>query len=512
MPGPVYKDSTSRCDPPSMLYDTIRNPNAPKTPPRQEIVIGKDTIESTQQRLNREVQEKFEGVGRRLPHESYVAVVQVGKYMFLAIMLPPYLCIYGIPRWLLIVAIPEVSLFVKNLSVQVGRFVLEISKTLGDLMKGLIDQMIGDSLKMMQRGLKNLWEQFASKIQNITAKISNTLNRLQARMIAIKNTILYPFHFIRDKAVKVMNTIAEAAEWIQRKSDKVFTFVKRTLVSLQQTIVSGIMAPIYGWLKEPLAQTFHAGKALGSYIAKQMVKGFQGVHEVVVVPVWDGIQHIAAGAFKFIQRTLQKMAQPVNDWIKEKIEVIGDRLKRIASKLKELISDAGNAFKNKFHEMIGPKVEFIQKWLSMIPYYAMQTAIWMWGCVPESIKNRFKRAQERCRSWGRSMKRFGGSVSSLMNQAIKGFSIVLKGLYHKFGSWLVNWVVSAVRWLRKQLLALPGNVLKVIISLWQNVKLVIRKIILGVRVVIAWTWVLCRQSRILMRELVDEISGWFSMR
>ena len=159
MRGSIQKESWSKCDHPYSLYETIRNPKALNAPLKIDSLASKrepDTIESTQKRLHKEMLNKLESKGLQLPHSSFVAVVQVAKYVFLAIMLPPYLCLYGIPKFLLFSLIPQALLEIRAVIIKIGHFFKELTKTAVEKMKGLIDQLLGEALKLTNYLGKNL--------------------------------------------------------------------------------------------------------------------------------------------------------------------------------------------------------------------------------------------------------------------------------------------------------------------------------------------------------------------
>lgn len=181
----ISKESWSRCDSPSTLYDAVRNPNAIYRP--SVTVLPKDTIEITK-RLRQERINKLDNKGLELSHDSYVAVVQVGKYMFFAVMLPVYLCCYSLPRWFFVNALPYLFEGVRNQAYNLGRHVIEISKKVADLMKGLLEQLIGNALRMTKERGKNLFRQLMRKFRNSTQKFTNGPRAMHKYLKDIKDS------------------------------------------------------------------------------------------------------------------------------------------------------------------------------------------------------------------------------------------------------------------------------------------------------------------------------------
>jgi hypothetical protein len=106
----IYRasDSLSRCDPNqySSIYDVRKRPDIKHEPVAATRPIHKDTIEISRDKLKEEAL-------NRLRHTSKYMIAQnsfmrIGKYLFLAVALPPYFVIYGLPKWILVEGIPAI--------------------------------------------------------------------------------------------------------------------------------------------------------------------------------------------------------------------------------------------------------------------------------------------------------------------------------------------------------------------------------------------------------------------
>ncbi|MBS4170531.1 hypothetical protein [Neochlamydia sp. AcF95] len=102
MKGPVARDSIGRCTPGNDLYAMIRNPTARVAP----VVKPVDTIRSSRLRLEREATAK---IGKFM--QNFLVVARAGKYIFLAFTLPPYLLLYGLPKWMVENTVPLLFYF-----------------------------------------------------------------------------------------------------------------------------------------------------------------------------------------------------------------------------------------------------------------------------------------------------------------------------------------------------------------------------------------------------------------
>lgn len=100
MPGPVTRDSISKCSPGNDLYSMIRNPAA-KMPSKVEKPV--DTLKSLQGQLERDAVAKLGKIS-----QNFIFVARAGKFVFLAIAMPPYILFYGLPKWVLTDGLPNI--------------------------------------------------------------------------------------------------------------------------------------------------------------------------------------------------------------------------------------------------------------------------------------------------------------------------------------------------------------------------------------------------------------------
>ncbi|HEV8051478.1 MAG TPA: hypothetical protein VGP47_03215 [Parachlamydiaceae bacterium] len=300
--GHVSKDSWSRCETPSMLYGAVHNPSdtqAQKTSASSG--LSKDTIESTQQRLKREIITKLDNKGLELPHESYVAVVQVGKYVFLAIMLPVYLCCYGIPRWFMINAISPMFEGIKNQALNVGRFIVEMSKHVTDLMKGLLEQLIGDALRLSKERGKNLWRHVTKKFGPISKKMAGISNSIKAALNKIKGNISKGSEKVLERAHYQSKS---TNQWIAKNSLRIGKKVGSKALSLLQRFDRAVFTPFMKVVAAPFIAMFIGLSAVKKYL----VKGFNSIRSFlkkVISPVVEVTKKIIKYSSEKIKSTFQ---------------------------------------------------------------------------------------------------------------------------------------------------------------------------------------------------------------
>lgn len=503
MPGPIYQDSLTRCEPSSMLYDTIRNPRAPYIPPVQD-VVKPDTIESTQQRVDREVLERFQGNGRKLPHDSFVAVVHVGKYIFMAIMLPPYLCAYGIPRWILVTAVPQMFQFVKHQSLHVGRFIQDLTSHLVDLMKGMVEQTIGDALKMTQQHAKNLWGHLTACTQSMIHKIVQAATYCQNKLAALQQVCIKPLTAAFEK---ISNTLQVAFAWTKEVLQKAGLATQAAAKNVFQALAANILSPVISWLQSPLSKGSEAFQAMAHKMISLTADAYSLVQSLMT-PMVGALSFVGKQTSQLTQQLWQGYAQPVVSWLQDKVAIAQHALTGVWEKLAEKVTQINHVISEKISEILTPPMEAVARAFQMIPDLAVQAAYWMWGFAPKPIKHGVKSQFERTRRFGSALKRFGQGFSSGVSGVVSG---VAKGIIvplQKRWRLLRNLVKLAMRWLHRQLVELPRRVEIATINLWHIIKRMAKKLILSLRLAFAWIRVISKLGMGLVRELADEISGW----
>lgn len=80
-----------------------------------------DSIETPQQRLEREMVHRFQNNYFQLPKGQFLLVAQLGQFFILAIALPPYILFYGAPKWVISQLLSALSPLAKKGSEEIVR-------------------------------------------------------------------------------------------------------------------------------------------------------------------------------------------------------------------------------------------------------------------------------------------------------------------------------------------------------------------------------------------------------
>lgn len=495
MPAPISKDSMSRCEAPSMLYDTIRRPNAPYIPPKAAIdpaALSKDTIATTQQKLNREVMERFQNTSSRLSHHSFVVVAQAGKYLFLAIMLPPYICFFGIPRWLLMNALPQLFVGIKTETLRIGKFLSELSKRILDTMKGVIEQLIGDSLKMFNQQSKNLFEfvscqasHLSKNMLQVIQKMRQSTDAVHSFMLRIKNKIADEFEKIQQKIENLKNTSVEitktalnilfypfdladrhifkpASMWAMKKVNAATNGVKKMAMAIKNTVKRACQ-PLIFFLKNTAIKIYNPLHQLSQYVINQ--------------------------AFLFLQPYMEMIRQATKS------------IKDIKEKISREISRISSALRAKTKEIISTTYESVSQNIQVPLQLAVQFLGWAWWHGSQWGRNPWGFFKKGAHAGKKAFKFVGNSLAKGAKSLGRQARWLAKGISQGF-YWILKWIIE-------QLVILPSKILLELIRISRFIVRMIASCIYASRIIVAWVWVLSSCGMMLVRELANEIGSWF---
>lgn len=150
----------------------------------------KDTLETKQQRLERQLETRF-NLNQQVPSGKIVLFVQVGKYAILAFVMPPFYLFYEGPRWVLITIQPLFLVVFEK----AGAILLLISTFAMDFWAG-----VGKRLQFFKKPkdiLKNKFKTLAQvllkrivvlgrKIDQVFQPITRTLQKMQHYLVKVQ--------------------------------------------------------------------------------------------------------------------------------------------------------------------------------------------------------------------------------------------------------------------------------------------------------------------------------------
>ncbi len=476
MSGPVRRDSQARCASPSHLYDAIRRPLRPPVLNQPSIDRMENPSEapqeSVQERLNRQMLEKMRNLGLNLPNDTLINAVQVGKYIVLAVMLPPYLVVYGIPRWLMVTAFPHVAGFLKAHGHRIGQFIQEWSNRILDLMKGALEQTLGQALNLM----KNAARQFLNAALEAWLK---SMNQLQGMIKKSIQTITDPFRAIAQQLNRaysalqgMMNNVgkglAELAKGIREIPSEAMQWMRSQI---------GRIAQAYQRITNRMSD---AGQAVANFVSQ-----LNAALANLTKPVFSGLEALREWSRNLGEKLFSGPAEML-----EKIERLRKKVKEKVEDLGEKISKAYDRIKDKVENTVQQMGETVMHTLHATPQAILQAALWLYGLIPERRRGQFE-------SFGRGMKRFGGRMKRLFAGAKNGIKICgsfVTEAYQKMKTEISNWMAFLKRMivrLFRALLALPGKIWNLLKKIAPMILRGMKGLIYALRTFCAFLWALC---------------------
>jgi gas vesicle protein len=421
MPGPIQRDSVSRCDDGNSIFSTIRNHQTPHRIPTSscdKLIHEPNNVvtESAQSRLNREMLNKVETMGLRLPHDSFVAVVQVGKYMVLAIMLPPYLLVYGIPKWLITTAIPEIFLFVKVQFAKIGNFFQEWSNRVVDVMKGLIDQTLGEALRMMQ--------QQGQRFMNHAAEMMNRMGNAFAKLAQnTANALSGPYNACKNAANKMGESLQNQMRRIESALDAAAAAFKQ-MGEASKGALDGLKG-MWNSAANSLSNAFNSIatnlSAAAMWMANLVKNGPENAYNTAANLLSQMLEKATAFA-----KLLQEAAQQVSlKGVKERLENVKKKLSDKANEISERVSELYSKVSEKVEEAVKHAAQAIFKTVMATPQAALQTIVWIYSFLPERRRQQFSKFYQGGR-------RGAGHVVSLYKGTVRGIKAGLSYLEQAF--------------------------------------------------------------------------------
>lgn len=279
-------DSLSRCDPNlySNIYDVRKRPDIKNHPVSASQPIHKDTIEISHDKLKEEALQ-------RLRHTSKFVIAQnsfmrIGKTLFLAVAFPPYLLLYGLPKWILVEGIPAVfSLLItvwKNIkgkakerlekgrhsTVQLVQFTRSIGNVLIQPVVRLYLEFRNSIRRLADRG-HHIFKRLQTKARDAFSiprkKMANGIEGMHKGIVQLKEKV-------KQKTEQFVNQLQDGIQWIKQAPMNLLSWARGQLQWMKDQAV----------LKNtPLAQRWRASQQIAQkateWVSKQFLKGAERI-------------------------------------------------------------------------------------------------------------------------------------------------------------------------------------------------------------------------------------------
>lgn len=163
----------------------------------------KDTVETSQEKTDRLAPPKVAPSDNRAAKDSQVEVGRAGRFVFMAICLPPYFVLYGIPKWIMVNLLPNVM----KVSMQGMKFTGSLAENLKAWVAEAIVNPLRDAFGKLQFVIKELGKSAGEFLSYL------------------KQGLLKPFHLMKAAALYPLKM---AGELVQETSKRFQEVVKLT--------------------------------------------------------------------------------------------------------------------------------------------------------------------------------------------------------------------------------------------------------------------------------------------
>lgn len=487
--GRINYDSISSSAPYD-LYAVIRNPNAPK-PPLKNSMDTLEKIETIQSRLEKEAMEKLQGSYLKLPNEKFVVVARVGKFVFIALTLPPYILLYSVPKWVLLEAFPLLFTFAKN--------------GLHKMQKTLLQNWMAQKLAGLKEGMGAV----GKKVGEYFSWINRTAKALFAHLT-------HPFVALAQRLMRPLQEASDYARMRKEALQKNFAKLNEKLRSIQKWPSS--LAAMFNEGRQRISKFLDGAKEFFQKLGKN-------IHVKNLIPE-EFAQRLAEGMLR-----LKSVLGKGKDFAKKATRFGSEKTKALFSPLKEWADPYFNAaaalLKKQMHkwsDKAARKIEEVQEKTVKLYQAAAQPIVDMGLAMvqfftpmivfmnPKPLWQRFR--QKSADSFGKRRQQFQQKLQ-VIKSILKNSGQLVVEFIKKVRIEFIRLLKKALAWLWKEIKTVPGKLWKGIKSMYKMgvrmFKILVqigRSLFFGLRVLYAWARVLIRYGLQLDRKITTEIAHW----
>lgn len=487
----VYRDSISRCGPQDDIYSLIRNPYAPQIKKAQAPV---DTIEvcTPEQMLEKEAMAKLkEGRLGLLSNDKMLVIARAGRLLFILITLPPYIFLYGIPKWLMMEAIPWMFLRTKTFFQKTVDFSNQILTKIWESVK----------LNLTSRFSSGL-QTFAEYMKWVNKSMEALFTHLQHQVVQLNQKFTKPFKDAYELLEGVVKeSLAKILQGQQKIKEKIQSLIKSIQNSFQlgqERLHHSLMQPMQQWTSQQVERIASTLK----HIENRTSAFGERLYAFVALPIKKVAKFFEKSAQKITQKIQEFVVKPLVEWAQPKIDASAKFLRKVQNRVEKTVSK---------------HIENIQKKISATAEFVHQSVqpLVNWGFMISQAMIKFITPDfflgwlrsKASQGWSKKNRVFAPAFARLGNHLKKG----VQNKWHQFkqkGKSLKTWAIKVVRWIIAKILEAPGQLWNLMIKLFYAFLRAVRQTVHFLKLTWMWTRVLSRYGAQLLRELADEMGNW----
>ena len=332
-----YRDGLSKASQHYDLFEMIRHPHLakdarPPNPPPGPLYPW-EKPPTKQQLINKKIEAKFKKNQNRLPRKSLRFVTGFIKFLFLVFVFPPYMILYGFPRWVFTRFLPAIG--------------NKISNSVRAVIQG-IKNFFARIYHKVTDPFSKLWKQIRAKEKNLPQETDDEdlsfFSFIAHGVIFIYLSLVRPtgraFKWSYQTGKKILFSIYNFPSmlkgFLQNKLTKIADQLKRMggipkrlLQTLRQSWQRRIATPLKEWLKQKISFCKRKAQSALSLLKSRLYSIYETIKNKALFPFrWAkrGFQKVTAAC----TRSSKKAFLVLKQWTTAKLE----RLKQIKEALK----------------------------------------------------------------------------------------------------------------------------------------------------------------------------------
>lgn len=451
-------------------------------PVKTQDSLGSYEKKSNQLEMNAQAQ-----LHKLLPNEKLVVVARAGKLLFYAVALPPYILLYGIPRWIT----ADLMVF---LSLQLNKNWGKGQELLQKVLKAITDRTDG-------------FVDFKNKLVSGTEKIVEylrSISKISADLLAnLKHDVIYQTYQILEAlgwAQDLQKGVEKFVEYAKNISSETFRFTQDQLKDLKATL-ENVLRPGFEQLIKRLEQIKReVNKAYG--IASDVKKQAQAQLDKAL----EQAKQIVGAIQAFVQQT----AEPYGKWLSEKSEVLQESFKKHKDKVAKVV----NKRIEETQQLIQTASQAVTQVVVPVVHQMMAIPHQMINLLAVPLQNQFKvgsviqMAQAKLRDWKENLKNLYQGFGGMKQKAQQKLAEIAQKVKEQASRWKekgLQWLIQAKDRAWTLIKSLPAKI-------WKMTLDGLKAAAHFLHLTWIWTKVLTRYAMQLMRETSQELVIWLDSR
>lgn len=308
----LYNDTMRRCDLYNNPYDTRMQAHPAIVRHRAEhYAKTRDVLESSTSYLEKQIFSKIRDKNFHLPLGKFIIVVKVGKYAFIAIMLPLYIFAYALPKWLMTSGMPKlfhlIENQIKNISDKVAKVAHDGVAALKSLGKVITSPILNYIQTRMEQA-RELFSRLAYPFILLNQHLFQPIVRYYRAITEFQDRVLDKLRALKNKIDEMNGKVRHFLIYLPNQIEEKLT----QAVSYMQVLAQKSLVPVLRWTDRQINN-------LGDALIQGLVRLRNRIDRTFVSPLKKAMQF----ARDMRDATANKLASFFNaprDWLQRRTE------------------------------------------------------------------------------------------------------------------------------------------------------------------------------------------------